>query len=39
MSIAIKYNENGEFSNDINLEERIEKYINNHFYPAKVIST
>ena len=39
MSITIKHNENGEFSSDINLEERIEKYINNHFYPAKVIST
>ncbi len=39
MNIAIKYNDKeDEFSNDLNLEMRLENYIKKHFYPAKVIS-
>ncbi len=39
MNIAIKYNDKeDEFSDDLNLEARLENYINKHFYPAKVIS-
>lgn len=40
MRIPIKYNEVAdEFSNDLTLEERLEKYIKKHFYPAYIIST
>ena len=40
MRIPIKYNEVAdEFSNDLTLEERLEKYIKEHFYPAYIIST
>ena len=39
MNIDIKYNEGlDEFTYDLNLEMRLQNYINNHFYPAYTIS-
>lgn len=40
MVIDIKYNEiEDQFANDLTLEMRLSKYINNHFYPAYTISS
>lgn len=40
MVIDIKYNEiEDQFTNDLTLEMRLSKYINNHFYPAYIISS
>lgn len=39
MNISIKYNDViDEFTNDLTLQMRIEKYIKNHFYPAYIIA-
>ncbi len=40
MKVEICYNDNlDEFTGDLNLEMRLQKYIKNHFYPAYIIST
>lgn len=40
MNIPIKYNDTtDEFTDDLSLQMRLEKYIKNHFYPAYIIST
>lgn len=40
MSYYIKYNDiDDEFMLDLSLEMRLDRYIKNHFYPAKAIST
>ncbi len=40
MSIQITYNEKiDQFTNDITLESRLKRYINNNFYPIFIIST
>lgn len=39
MNLEIKYNDNdAEFMQDINFKMRIQRYIENHFYPAFTIS-
>ena len=38
MNINIKYNDNQELICDLSLQMRLKNYINNHFYPAYVIS-
>ena len=38
MNINIKYNDNQELVCDLSLQMRLKNYINNHFYPAYIIS-
>lgn len=39
MKLEIKYSDNvDEFKQDIDFQTRIQRYINNHFYPAYTIS-